>query len=323
MKLTKSQAISIAQKIYGKQDIRVKEIESMYRDTQSKVISDIDAFMGANKSWTAKANPGEIAAFLNNLKDIFYNASPDDQNLIKMAFNNNNLNTNGDMLMAKVTQDIVRLAMAQKIHLGVATENIPNVVYAPTYTQAKNVINNNQHIAEQSKNVDAIIYKSTQNAVLDSHVDSDMFSSINKQTMQTLRKVREVAEKAAKSPKDSLNWTKDISDILTGGSKATNGQMGRAAGMIRTATAQAMNRTRLQELHSRNVKKYKYISLESPTTCADCDALDGQIFDVDDAEEGVNFPLMHPNCQCTVIEVNDDDDWDTSNHDVTDELNNL
>lgn len=323
MKLTQSQAISIAQKIYGKQDIRVKEIESMYRDTQSKVISDVDAFIGANKSWAAKANPGEIAAFLNNLKDTFYNASPDDQNLIKMAFNSNSLDTNGDMLMANVTQDIVRLAMAQKIHLGVATENIPSVVYAPTYAQAKNVINNSQHIAEQSKNVDAIIYKSTQNAVLDSHVDSDMFSSINKQTMQTLRKVREVAEKAAKSPKDSLNWTKDISDILTGGNKATNGQMGRAAGMIRTATAQAMNRTRLQEFYSRNVKKYKYISLESPTTCADCDELDGQTFDVDDAEEGVNFPLMHPNCQCTVIEENDDDDWDTSNHDVTDELNNL
>ncbi|GEO58696.1 minor capsid protein [Companilactobacillus bobalius] len=323
MKLTKSQAISIAQKIYGKQDERVKEIESMYRDTQSKVISDVNAFIGANKSWSAKANPDEIADFLNNLKDTFYNASSDDQNLIKMAFGDNKLKSNGDMLMAKVTQDIVRQSMAQKIHLGVATENIPNVVNAPTYAQAKNVIKNHQHIAEQSKNVDAILYKSTKNAVLDSHVDSGMFSSVNKQTMQTLRKVREVAEKAAKSPKDSLNWTKDIKDILTGGDNSSNGQMGRAAGMIRTATAQAMNRTRLQDFISTNVKKYKYISLESPTTCADCSDLDGNIYNVDDAEEGVNFPLMHPNCQCTVIEVNDDDDWDTSDHDVADELNDL
>lgn len=323
MKLTKSQAISIAQKIYGRQDERVLEIERMYRDTQSKVIDDVDAFIGANKTWVSKASPDEIAGFLNQLKDTFYNASADDQNLIKMSYGGNDLKTNGDMLMAKVTQDIVRQSMAQKIHLGVATENIPNVVHAQTYNQAKNVIKRHQHISEKSKDVDAILYKSTQNATLDSHVDSGMFSSINKQTMQTLRKVREVAEKAAKSPKSSSNWKNEVADILTGGDKATNGQMGRAAGMIRTATAQAMNRTRLQDLESNHVKKYKYISLESPTTCADCDDLDGQIFNVEDAEEGVNFPLMHYNCQCTVIEVSDDDDWDTSDHDVTDELDSL
>lgn len=323
MKLTKNQAISIAQRIYGKQDERVKEIERMYRDTQSKVINDVDAFIGANKSWTAKASPDEIASFISNLKDTFYNASPDDQNLIKIAYGGNDLKTNGDMLIAKITQDIVRQSIAQKIHLGLATENIPDVVNAPTYHQANNIIKNSNHISEQSKNVDAIIYKSVQNATLDNHVDSDTFSSINKQTMQMLRKVREIAEKAAKSPKDSLNWKDDVANVLTGGSKATNGQMGRAAGLIRTATAQAMNRTRLQDFNSRGVKKYKYISLEAENTCADCDALDGQIFNVEDAEEGVNFPLMHPNCQCTVIEMNDDDDLDNSDHDVTDELDKL
>lgn len=323
MKLTKNQAIRIAQKVYGKQDERVKEIEHMYRDTQSEVINDVDAFMGANKSWTAKASPDEIANFLANLKDTFYNASTDNQNLIKIAYGGNELKTNGDMLMANITRDVVRQSMAQKIHLGVATENIPSVVHAPTYQQATKVLRNNRHISEQSKNVDAIIYKSVQNATLDNSVDSDMFSSINKQTMQTLRKVRDVAETAAKSPKDALNWKNEVSDILTGGSKATNGQMGRAAGMIRTATAQALNRTRLQDFQSRNVKQYKYISLEAVNTCADCDALDGQIFNVDDAEEGVNFPLMHPNCQCTVIEMNDDDDWDNSDYDVTYELEDL
>ncbi|GEO64003.1 minor capsid protein [Companilactobacillus nantensis] len=323
MKLTKNQAIKIAQKVYGKQDERVKEIEHMYRDTQSKVINDVDAFMGANKSWTAKASPDEIANFLSNLKDTFYNASPDDQNLIKIAYGGNSLKTNGDMLMANITRDVVRQSIAQKIHLGVSTENIPDVVTAPTYKYATKVLRNNRYISEQSKNVDAIIYKSVQNTTLDNHVDSDMFSSINKQTMQTLRKIRDVAETAAKSPKDSLNWKNEISNILTGGDKATDGQMGRAAGLIRTATAQAMNRTRLQDFQSRGVSKYKYISLEAVNTCADCDDLDGKIFNVEDAEEGVNFPLMHPNCQCTVIEMNNDDDWDTSDYDVTDELDKL
>lgn len=323
MRLTKKQAIKIAQKIYGKQDERVLEIEKMYQDTQSKVINDVDAFIGANKSWSTKASVEEITDFINELKDTFYNASVDDQKLIKIAFTGNALKTDGDMLMAKVTQDIVRQSMAQKIHLGVSTENVPDVVDAKDYSEANKIIRRNQHISEQSKNVDAILYKSTKNAVLDSHVDSDMFSSIDRQTAKTLRRVRQVAEKAAKSPKDSLNWKNEISDILTGGKKETHGQMGRAAGMIRTATAQAMNRTRLQDLQARHVKRYEYISLEAPNTCKDCADLDGHIFYVQDAVEGVNFPLMHLNCQCTIIEISDDDDWDTSDHDVTAELARL
>ena len=133
----------------------------------------------------------------------------------------------------------------------------------------------------------------------------------------------DVAERAAKSPKDSLNWQKEVANILTGGHKATNGQMGRAAGMIRTATGQALNRTRLEKLKSDKVKKYKFISLEAPNTCKDCADLDGNIYDVKDAKEGVNFPLMHYNRQCTVIEANDKNDWDTSDHDVSEELDSL
>ena len=79
----------------------------------------------------------------------------------------------------------------------------------------------------------------------------------------------------------------------------------------------------MEKLKSDKVKKYKFVSLEAPNTCQDCADLDGNIYDVADAEEGVNFPLIHYNCQCTVIEANEDDDWDTSNHDVSEELDSL
>lgn len=323
MKLTEKQAIAIAQSIYGKQDERVKQIEQLYKNTQSNVIDMIAAFIASNSNWNGKASPDEVANFLSNLKDTFSNASKDDQATIKTAFKGNQLKTNGDVLTAKITQEFVKQMVAQKLQLSVSTQNIPDVVNSKNYKNAQKKINTYNRQSKRSMNIDSILQQTARNAVLDRHVDSDMFSSINKQTLQTIRKVREVAERAAKSPKDSLNWQREVANILTGGNKATNGQMGRAAGMIRTATAQALNRTRLEKLKSDKVKKYKFVSLEAPNTCQDCADLDGNIYDVADAEEGVNFPLMHYNCQCTVIEANEDDDWDTSDHDVSEELDSL
>ena len=35
--------------------------------------------------------------------------------------------------------------------------------------------------------------------------------------------------------------------------------------------------------------------------------MDGNVYDVEDAEEGVNLPPMHPSCQCWIVEYEDDD----------------
>lgn len=321
MKLTKKQAISIAQKIYGKQDERVKEIEDVYKNAQTNILDITGAFIESDKKWSANASTADIAVFLANLKKVYDNSSSDDQNFIRMAYADNHMKSNGDLMMGKVTQELVKANLYQKLQIATSVKGIPDVIGANTYQKSLKIIRKSNKTS--NKSIDLIIQKTARNAVLDRHADSGTFASINKQTLQTVRKIREIAEKAAKSPKDSLNWKDEVSNVLTGGKRATNGQMGRAAGMIRTATAQVMNRSTLEDYKKRKVKQYQFVSLESPTTCADCDALDGQIFDVADAQEGVNYPLIHYNCQCTTVEVNDDDDWDTSDHDITDEFNKL
>lgn len=46
-------------------------------------------------------------------------------------------------------------------------------------------------------------------------------------------------------------------------------------------------------------------------TCDTCGALDGRRFKVDDAEPGVNYPPIHPNCRCTTVEYDPEEalDW--------------
>lgn len=46
--------------------------------------------------------------------------------------------------------------------------------------------------------------------------------------------------------------------------------------------------------------KYTYVCNGSGTSCEICTALDGQHFAVDEAEEDINLPPMHPNCRCTI-----------------------
>ena len=46
--------------------------------------------------------------------------------------------------------------------------------------------------------------------------------------------------------------------------------------------------------------KYTYVCTEEADTCEACSVLDGQVFDVDKAVEGVNLPPMHPNCRCSI-----------------------
>ena len=46
--------------------------------------------------------------------------------------------------------------------------------------------------------------------------------------------------------------------------------------------------------------QYTYVCENSDSSCETCASLDGQIFDVNEAENGKNLPPMHPNCRCSI-----------------------
>ena len=59
------------------------------------------------------------------------------------------------------------------------------------------------------------------------------------------------------------------------------------------------------------VAEYEYMAAVNERTCDTCGALDGRRFKVDDAEPGVNYPPIHPNCRCTTVEYDPEEalDW--------------
>ncbi|MFQ7067451.1 MAG: minor capsid protein [Christensenellaceae bacterium] len=83
--------------------------------------------------------------------------------------------------------------------------------------------------------------------------------------------------------------------------------------LVYTECAYAQEQATLTRYRDADIKRYEFIATLDNKTCAgvdghSCGNLDGQIFDVDAAQIGVNYPPMHPNCRCTTAAIFGDED---------------
>jgi len=80
--------------------------------------------------------------------------------------------------------------------------------------------------------------------------------------------------------------------------------------LARTEVIHMMNDATAQSYKDHGVTQYQFLVDLSERTCPICGALDGQVFNVSDKEEGVNYPVLHPNCRCTTVPYFEEDDID-------------
>lgn len=81
----------------------------------------------------------------------------------------------------------------------------------------------------------------------------------------------------------------------------SKGALYRASRLIRTDASHYMNKGELEAYKEAQVEEYEYLAAHD--ACSDCAEWDGQKIKVEDAQEGVNYPPMHPNCRCTTVPV--------------------
>lgn len=96
--------------------------------------------------------------------------------------------------------------------------------------------------------------------------------------------------------------------------QATGQSFNNAFRLIRTETAHIDNAVTFEGYKQAQEElgqklKYKYDAFLDSRTSKICRELDGKTFWVDDAEVGVNYPPMHPNCRSTT-QLIIPDDWD-------------
>lgn len=102
------------------------------------------------------------------------------------------------------------------------------------------------------------------------------------------------------------------SDVIAKRVQARTGvAMSRCRTLVHTECCYVTESATLDRYIAADVKQYGYLATLDKKTCSgfgghSCGALDGQVFDVRDAQAGVNYPPMHPNCRCTTYAVFDD-----------------
>lgn len=77
--------------------------------------------------------------------------------------------------------------------------------------------------------------------------------------------------------------------------------------LARTETIHYMNEATYDSYREHGVEKYQFVCGLDERTCLECGALDGTVHDMKYAEEGINYPVIHPNCRCCVIPAFDDE----------------
>ena len=72
--------------------------------------------------------------------------------------------------------------------------------------------------------------------------------------------------------------------------------------LVRTEVTNTLNQaTKLGYKESGVVKQYQYLATLDDRTSEICEALDGEVFDVDKSVTGLNYPPKHVNCRSTTI----------------------
>lgn len=89
--------------------------------------------------------------------------------------------------------------------------------------------------------------------------------------------------------------SKNIRQIMDSGKYATER-------LVRTECKYFANQGELASYKENGIHKYRFVGgSEGSTGSCGCEALNGQVFDVEEAVAGVNYPPIHPNCLCTVV----------------------
>lgn len=89
--------------------------------------------------------------------------------------------------------------------------------------------------------------------------------------------------------------------------KMVMGKMGtsynNASRLVRTELSHIYNQATFDKYSEAGIEQYRFLTAQDERTCEQCSPLNMQVFNMEDAEVGVNYPPLHPNCRCTVLAV--------------------
>lgn len=74
--------------------------------------------------------------------------------------------------------------------------------------------------------------------------------------------------------------------------------------IARTELSYIQNQSTKDKYEEAGIEKYMVLPAHDERTCSsECEAIENKVFLLKDAEVGVNYPPIHPNCRCTTLAI--------------------
>ncbi|TLQ05472.1 hypothetical protein FEZ51_02100 [Pediococcus stilesii] len=305
--------LKLAQEVYGKQDERVKELQTAFNTTTQRISDVLSRFVADDRNWRAKAPKKEIQALMDEVVNIATNEAIDEtsKQFVQQNFRDVPIRSNVDLAKANVNLEVVKLGIQEHAiiisHLNQEAAVADRIINEKLDGKRANMAGKR---AKQAKAYQPVKHYGRDKTLKAIQTISDEHSAKNdwsgpdyqirnyNEKVKLMNKLDQVVDKVAKSGGDGRDYTKEFAK-----------QMGisadRADKLIRTESVARYSQDSINAFKKNGVKQYRIESALLPTTCADCEQQDGKVYNIDEAIVGVTMPPFHPRCFCIITEVAD------------------
>lgn len=296
--MKRSDVLNLAKKVYGENDKRVDELNTIFNKATNDIVNALSEFIADQVNWSSKAPKDRVQELMDEIAKVAVEASVDERPFINQTFRDERVKTYGDVAKQKVNLIAVNLALAEKNNVQETLENvdISSKLKLPSRSKAKSISKHRSYYRKQTE-------KAVEKIVRENHPGwqgASWQDRIYKEKTALMRQLDEQVDDILKNHYKPQDFKKEIAIKLNTSKK-------RAETILRTETCGQLSRRLIDDYTKRDVKNYKIESALSTNTCDECEDLDGKQYSLDEAVEGVTLPPFHPNCQCTILEVPDDD----------------
>jgi len=115
-----------------------------------------------------------------------------------------------------------------------------------------------------------------------------------------VRNVKQTLTNGFIQGQSNQNMANSLNDVMNSGYK-------NAVRLVRTETTYVANNASIKGYEECGVEQYKFLATLDLRTSSICKSLDNKVFNVVDAQSGVNLPAMHPHCRSTSLPFFGDD----------------
>lgn len=293
--LSRKQMWKLIKATYGSSNKFTRQIKQMYNTASLQIKGEISRFLQSGDNWQGKPSKDNLEQIREELQQL-----QDDDNvapLVAVFLSAVTLGhpKNSDVETGRLAVPLIKVAQKRHQQMQRINQQIPHDVQKISKEQS--VLTPQLHKIPFNYNV------MMQQQVSDSVTRrAQTRVNINRDIQQTINRVRDVCKKASQDTDARHNYVKDIDRIINGRTSG-GGASRRAQTIMRSETCAILNNSTVQDFQARGVQQYRFMSLEASNTCQECADMDGNTYDVDEAQEGVNLPPIHPNCQCWIVEI--------------------